>query len=182
MARVTHIRSGGQAGADCDVAPLRADELGAAAELMAASWKAAYRGILEQRYLDDLSTMRWGDNLLSRYADSQHCALVLKLAGRIIGTSWFGPSATEGYLQDGEIAALYLLPEFIGSGYGHPLMQATLDGLRGLGYSHAVLDVLMGNERAIAFYRGLGFVVVNDDRCIEIDGATYPTIIMRLPL
>jgi ribosomal protein S18 acetylase RimI-like enzyme len=100
----------------------------------------------------------------------------------VIGTVWYGRSTTEGYLDDGEIAALYLLPAYIGSGYGHPLMEFTLVHLTQLGYSHVILDVFSANTRAIRFYESFGLVTVKDDASFEVGDRYYPFHLMRKPL
>jgi GNAT superfamily N-acetyltransferase len=52
----------------------------------------------------------------------------------------------------GEVAAIYLVPEVWGKGYGRALMTAALSALKDSGFSSATLWVLEGNARARRFY------------------------------
>ena len=60
-------------------------------------------------------------------------------------------------MNSGEIAAIYLLPEYWGEGYGGNLMNFSLDFLSGAGYESIAIWVLEENNRAINFYKKYGF-------------------------
>jgi ribosomal protein S18 acetylase RimI-like enzyme len=168
---------------DYEIVPVTEEDIREVAALTAASWKSAYRGIIDGTYLDALGEgQRWIDILPARLKDPKRHAVALKRNDVAIGTSWYGLSTTEGYPDDGEITALYLLPEHIGSGYGHPLMEYTLGSLAELGYTYAVLDVFTANERALRFYHSFGFKIIQCDMPMEIGDRAYPAHIMRRKL
>ena len=96
----------------------------------------------------------------------------------IIGTSVFGRSFTEGYLEDGEISAIYLNHAYIGKGYGHALFTKIEQVLTAKGYSHFVLDVLSANTRAASFYEKHGYKKV-DDRSVTLGRHDYPRMVFR---
>ena len=96
-----------------------------------ASWQGAYRGLLPDSLLDNLSAARrevfWEKELV----ENQHNVLVFIQAGRVVGFTNFGPSRDEGADQakTGEIFAIYFTPETWGSGCGTELAEAALAAL-----------------------------------------------------
>jgi GNAT superfamily N-acetyltransferase len=146
-----------------------------ACEVITQSWKSAYRGIIDQNYLDSLTVDSW----LEQETPGRFVAL--KLAERIIGASCYGRSRIEEFPDDGELMLLYVLPEFIGTGYGHPLLEYVETALAREGYANLVLDVFTNNAHAIRFYTGHGWRIAHDDKRIEIGGTNYPYLIMRKP-
>jgi ribosomal protein S18 acetylase RimI-like enzyme len=161
------------------IQPATEDDFDEVAALFATSWRATYRGIVDQEYLDSLSADQWRGRLHKLPDNPLSHLLVAKQDGVIIGASWFGRSTTEGYPDDGEITALYLLPGFIGKGYGHSLIARTEEALLELGYRYIVLDAFVGNDRAIRFYHQHGFKVVQEATTVEIANRDYPVLIMR---
>lgn len=117
------------------------------------SWKYAYRGIIPQAYLDSIPQGHWADA-----ADREgRCSLILLEEGRIVGTSCVSRSRFEELPDWGEIISIYLLPEYIGKGFGHALLCAALDELRQMGFRSVFLWVLKENTRARCFYERAGF-------------------------
>lgn len=53
--------------------------------------------------------------------------------------------------------SLYLLPEYIGRGYGGPLLEAAVETLAEQGFRDVLLWVLEENRRARRFYEKHGF-------------------------
>ncbi len=122
------------------------------------SWRYAYRGIIPQSYLDSIPEGRWA----SRLTDPGLKALVCIDHGRFVGTSSFGKSRSEQFADQGEIISLYLLPAYMGKGYGKLLLQSAILGSQELGYDTVFLWVLKENLRARQFYERSGFVQTND--------------------
>lgn len=117
------------------------------------SWKYAYEGILPQDYLDSIPAGHWCKALDT----SGWNTLVMVENGTIIGTSSFCASRFEDYADYGEIVSIYLLPEYIGKGYGSRLFSASVNELLKLGYHKLFLWVLEDNSRARRFYELQGF-------------------------
>lgn len=128
------------------------------------SWKSAYKGIIPQAYLDSIPKGRWVANLDN---PSWHTLLCVE-DGRPVGTSSFCASRFDDYPGWGEMISIYLLPEYIGKGYGRRLFSEAVDALRGLGYTELFLWVLEENLRARRFYERAGFSPTEDylDDCI----------------
>ena len=117
------------------------------------SWKYAYRGIVPQEFLDDLPESRW----VEKIGTPGWYNMVCIENGEYIGTSSFGRSRFEEYPDSGEVITIYLLPEYMGKGYGSKLMDAVMNELRKQGYKEVFLWVLEDNIRARRFYENFGF-------------------------
>ena len=127
------------------------DEIKGKAYVHWKSWQEAYPGIVDQKYLDELTlekceeiAYRWLENLI-----------IAKDGERIIGFVGYGKYRNDELLQTGEIFAIYLLEEYYGQGIGYQLMQAGLSQLKE--YPQVAVWVLKENKRAIHFYERCGF-------------------------
>ncbi len=137
------------------------------------SWQVAYRGLLPDQLLDELSVpareQSWREVLAGPAGEHAPAVTVAVRAGTIAGfCAVVMPSRDDdaaGGVAAGvaEIAALYVDPPAWRSGAGRALMQAALAALRAAGWREVTLWVLAANQRARAFYAASGF---------EPDGAT----------
>lgn len=118
------------------------------------SWKFAYRDMIPQNYLDSIPAGRWADRIHSTGQSN----LVLIENGMMIGTASFGKSRWKKYIDYGEIISIYLLPDFIGKGYGRLLIHKCVEELNQCGYHKVLLWVLAENGRARKFYEKTGFI------------------------
>lgn len=130
------------------------------------SWKSAYKGIIPQSYLDSIPAGRWVTGIRQH---EQNC-LVLIENGTIIGTSRISKSRWEAYSDYGEIISIYLLPEYVGKGYGRALMDRAVEELKQAGYRHLLLWVLEENHRARRFYETYGFTLSEEKLTQNIGG------------
>ena len=129
------------------------DDLNEISRIYAESWKFAYRNIIPQSYLVSISEDSWVEYLAGPGRDS----LVLLENEKYIGTASYGQSRTAEFLNFGEIISIYLLPEYIGRGYGKFLFKAAVSELSKLRYHDVFLWVLEENTCARAFYEKNGF-------------------------
>ena len=123
-----------------------------------ASWRATYRGMVPDGYLDRLSVeereARWREALVG----GSQCVLVAEGGDGVIGFASFGPSRDADAGADvGEIPAIYVEPSAIGTRVGRALFEAATSALREAGYRRATLWVLEANERARRFYERAGW-------------------------
>ncbi len=122
-----------------------ADDAAAIARLHVRAWEAAYRGLIPDAVLAELSVerteARW------RMTLSSDGTLVAERDGELVG---FLLQTHQG--RSGEIASIYVDPPRWRTGIGGALMTAALDLLRERGCDAATLWVLAGNDRARAFY------------------------------
>lgn len=138
------------------------DEIKGKAYVHWKSWQEAYPGIVDQKYLDNLSlekcesiAYRWPDNLI-----------IAKDKARVIGFVGFGKYRNDELDNTGEIYAIYLLEEYYGQGIGYKMMQEGLAQLRD--YSQIAVWVLKENKRAIQFYEKCGFRIDGREEQIEL--------------
>jgi GNAT superfamily N-acetyltransferase len=143
------------------IRPARPEDARAIAEVHVASWRHAYRGLLPDDYLDRLSVDERERTRREHLEDrsSGWGTLVVDDAGRVVGFSTYGPSRDEDATSaTGEVPAIYLDPDVIGTGVGRELLAETIFALRAAGFTHASLWVLEGNVRARRFYEKAGWV------------------------
>lgn len=133
----------------------KTDDLLAISRIYEESWKAAYKDIVPQSYLDEIPEGKWASNLEQEGVHS----LVLIENDIFIGTSSYSKSRISEFEGYGEIISIYLLPEYIGKGYGKRLLRVAMAELKKLGYRDVYLWVLEENHRARSFYEkeGLAF-------------------------
>lgn len=125
------------------------------------SWRFAYKHIIPQSYLDSIPVGRWAPHLRKEGMYT----LVMLEKDSVIGTSSYCESRFPEFSGMGEIVSIYLLPEYMGKGYGRLLLQAAVEELKKSGYREIFLWVLEENHRARAFYEKNGFV--QSDRYLE---------------
>lgn len=121
------------------------------------SWRYAYKDIIPQNYLESIPAGCW----VTKLDKEGRNTLVLIEKDAYIGTSSYGKSRFPDFDGFGEIVSIYLLPEYMGEGYGKELLEATVDALVKLGYRDIFLWVLEENYRARKFYEKAGFVQSN---------------------
>jgi GNAT superfamily N-acetyltransferase len=146
----------------------------AIAEVHVCTWQVAYRHAFPAEVLQGLSVdereERWRDHLGGRVA-----AWIAEAGGKVVGFVSVGPSRTEE--DEGELYAIYVLPEAWGSGAASGLMAAAKDWFAEEGYATAMLWVLADNPRARRFYEREGWRVdgerIDTIRGVEVEEALY---------
>jgi RimJ/RimL family protein N-acetyltransferase len=127
-------------------------------------WQAAYRGILPDPTLEDLSIDRVEEAWKRRLEERGDQVLVYDREGQVIGFTAFGATRDED--EDaaivGEMYQLYLDPGEWRKGYGTALTRAVLKAMHSEGFAEVTLWVLRENKRGRGFYETLG---------LELDGA-----------
>lgn len=124
-------------------------------------WQAAYRGLMPQTYLDGMSVAADAERRRSWFGrrSPEVVDLVAESAGEVVGWASVGPARDPDVapgaeeLPDprptaGELFALYVAPERIGTGVGRALLAAGTDRARQSGYRALYLWVVRGNARA----------------------------------
>jgi ribosomal protein S18 acetylase RimI-like enzyme len=125
-----------------------------------ASWKAAYRGLLPDQLLDNLSVTHGQERMSNDLATPapRSDVFVATRHHAVAGFAWIGPRRCAAPAEhDGELYSIYLHPDHWGHGIGQRLHSTALARLHELGFTAATLWVLNGNERAINFYHRTGW-------------------------
>lgn len=129
------------------------------AEAHVAAWRCAYRNLLPDTVLDNLSVERGTNVWKERLTQGTRQGLVFEQDGGILGFVTYAASRDDDADPErvGEIRAIYLHPRAWRKGYGSALAEAAMEVLKDQGFSEVTLWVLEGNERGRAFYAALGF-------------------------
>ena len=117
------------------------------------SWQVAYRGLLSGGYLDALKP----EDRAKRYTFSSHdprapYTLVALMEGVICGFATTLPARDADAVGRGELAGLYVDPDWWDCGVGCVLIAAAREHLTEQGFQVATLWVLDSNARAQRFY------------------------------
>ncbi|MBW7477101.1 GNAT family N-acetyltransferase [Paenibacillus oenotherae] len=134
----------------------------------AESYRSAYRGIMPQHFLDQITADKQEIYYEQALRAGKEQIGLLLLSGRIIGYITVDGGKEEdmdasGY---GEIRGLYLLEDSRGKGLGKLLLDWGINRLRESGYSDAFLWVLAKNTSARSFYERAGFQFDGKERAI----------------
>jgi GNAT superfamily N-acetyltransferase len=144
------------------------------------SWQAIYQGLFPQEYLHSLDPVQrsqgWQHYFEGRPHDRQSL-LVADIAGSVVGFVLVGPSRDEDAVGDGELRAIYLLPDRWGQGLSRDLVAAALTALGGFGFPQATLWVLDRNQRARRFYTAAGWS--HDGTAKQDDSFGFPITEVR---
>jgi len=158
-----------------------ASDATAIARIHVASWRAAYRGLLPDKVLDDLDdTQRraqWAANIASSSTDT----IVHNSKHGIVGFASFGSTRDKDDhpTRVGEIQAIYVDPDEWSKGIGQSLCKRVSAELSALSYEQITLWVLKGNQRACRFYQLAGFILDGKTK-IETIGVPLEAIRYRM--
>jgi GNAT superfamily N-acetyltransferase len=138
------------------------DDSAAIATLHTRATQWTYRGLMPDAHLDGLSPRV--DSWRAQLGDDARHVLVADDGARLLGFATSGPSEDATLGTDcGELYAIYLEPDVVGTGIGRALFAAAVEDLRARKFTRAILWVLEGNARARRFYEAAGW---------SADGAT----------
>ncbi|TDU91464.1 ribosomal protein S18 acetylase RimI-like enzyme [Kribbella voronezhensis] len=138
------------------VRPAQPNDLYGAAVARVASWRGAFTGLVPQDFLDAMDPAKIAAGWAESITAGRSRLYVAAAGDRIVGYSGMGP-AREGPADAGELYALFVHPDWWGTGAGRLLTDAAITDLRGEGCTEVWLWVLEANARARAFYRRYGF-------------------------
>lgn len=143
---------------DLEIVKATTSDSSAIAQILVKSWQAAYRGIMSDEVLDNLS-LQQREEVWRKHLNSGGEAYLLRLSGETVGVIEVCKfrDSIEGFSGWGEIPVIYLLPESYGSGLGSELMRFALALLTERGEGNIGIWVLEKNTRAIHFYKKHGF-------------------------
>jgi GNAT superfamily N-acetyltransferase len=150
----------------------RPEDAAAIADVNVRSWRAAYRGLMPDSFLNALSVeedrARWERAIGESGARARPLLVVQDAGGAVVGYAVVGADVDDA--SRGLLFLMYVGPECWGTGAGHALMEAVVERLRALGFERAVLWVLEANARARAFYQRQGWVADGGRTTSTYDG------------
>ena len=129
------------------------------ADVHVRSWQEAYRGLLPESLLANLSIERRAAGWHRNLADSgAHTFVSVDIDGRITGFASLGVCRDADATSDtAELTAIYVDPRDWEGGYGRALVEAVLEATRNERYRRLTLWVLKSNRRGRHFYEKMGF-------------------------
>lgn len=155
------------------IRPATPDDAHAVAAVRVASWRATYRGVVPDSYLDAMTPEESRDGWRAVAAGEIAGAelLVCDIGGAVVGFACYGAARPPELGYGGELYATYYLPEAMGKGYGTQTVAQVVRGLVRMGHTDMILWVMEANARGRRFYDGIGGAAVPGARqSFEIDG------------
>ncbi len=139
------------------------------------TWLNTYKGLVSDNYLFSLNyhdrAKRWKKIIEKK----EHILLVsINDKEEIIGYAYGGINRGTEVLYDGELYAIYLLPNYQKKQVGKKLFHAFVSKLKEKGFSSMIIWVLKGNS-AYQFYEKQGGIKQKTKK-IEVDGVLYDEI------
>ena len=134
------------------VRPATARDAAAIAEIHVATWQAAYRDVMPEDYLNQMTLEKrqayWREAI--EYSEPQ--LLVATDGDQLVGFVGYDRSRDAKTRSTvGEIWAIYVAPAHWGKGVGLALWDGARDGLKEEGCTQVTIWVLLRNERALEF-------------------------------
>jgi len=162
-----------------EIRPAEPEDARGIAEVHVASWRWAYREIVDEAALEGLSVDA-REEIWRSWFDSHEARGSLLVAvdrDTVVGFAGGGESRDDDAIPDtAEVRTIYLLETAAGSGVGRALLAALVDALRADGYERATLWALEGNERTLRFYEAAGWRADGARKGYEIGGTDYPVV------
>ncbi|MGI5140238.1 MULTISPECIES: N-acetyltransferase family protein [unclassified Streptomyces] len=156
-----------------EVRAMELSDIDAVSAVRVSGWRAAYAGIVPQSYLDAMSVKEDAAQRREWFkaAGNQVENLVATDVGTVTGWAAMGLRLGDpDGGATGELYALYVRPDRIGTGMGRRLMEAVRSLADELGFRRLELWVLADNVRALRFYERAGFSPDGAERVEEYDG------------
>jgi ribosomal protein S18 acetylase RimI-like enzyme len=146
------------------------------------TWRAAYEHVFGAERLGAIDLEgreeRWRQRLAE--PDLRQAIFVAEDVGSVVGFASCGESRDAR--DEGELYAIYALPEAWGSGAGTALMAAALEALRASDFVEASLWVLEDNPRARRFYEREGWNHDGETREEDVLGIPVREVRYRITL
>lgn len=156
----------------------RPHDAGALSDLQVRAWQRAYRGLMPDGYLDELSA----DDRIGMWREiladppRRSAQLLAWEPDRILGFVLVGGEELDADAARGQVYALYVDPGHWRRGTGRRLMAAGCGYLRDTGFDEAVLWVHEHNVAARAFYAALGWTADGAAQREDVFGVDVPEV------
>jgi GNAT superfamily N-acetyltransferase len=155
----------------------QAGDAAALGEIHVRTWQSAYEHVFGAERLARMSAARRTEQWRRWLAEGVDAWVFEEEDGSVVGFVWVGDSReAEG---EGELFAIYVLPDSWGSGAGRELMAVGRDALRAA-YPTSILWVLEDNPRARRFYEREGWELDGGRKEDELLGTTVVEVRYRL--
>jgi len=153
---------------------VRIEDLEAVSTIQVRSWQTAYRGVIDDKYLDNMDIE---SKIEKRKKDfNQYGFIVAELNSEVVGFCRFDYYNTPKEDDvDCELNALYVKPEMKRNGIGKKLMQYVINEFKSLKKRRMILWCLKENLSGRAFYEAMGGKS-SENKIMEFGGKEYEVI------
>ena len=151
------------------IAKLTGADIKQQAQVHAAAFCRAYRGILPDSFLAHF-TVEKREAFFSKEFEKYKDTYTIKDGEKLAGFSTIGSCRDDEFTPGqkvGEVWGIYIHPDYQGKGYGSKLFGYVVTELKKRGYQTVKLWVLDANRQARAFYEKKGFFPDGADK--ELD-------------
>ena len=161
--------------------------------MQAASWRAAFAGLVPESVLAELTsaealsqfTQRWHQAIIAPPTSKHRVHVAVDKPGEpgITGFAASGPATDEDLWPgtDGELYELHVLPSADGEGHGGRLLNAVADTFAEDGLSTGYTWALAGDEHRIGFLEEAGWAPDGSRASLDM-GAKVPVVRLHTQL
>jgi len=140
-------------------------------QIHAKSWQQAYKNIIPDSVLDNITTVKRVARFEKAMSDSGEENYLFLLDNKEIGFTSIGKSRDDDLSKDtGEIRGIYLEPDHWRKGYGSKLLNWAEAELKSRSYKSIALWVLKDNHQARKFYEKHDYLKEGRSDIITIGG------------
>lgn len=142
----------------------------------AESWKTTYRGVIDQTFLETLTTEKQlprAKRLVESF-DIDCIVVYERDTSNVIGFACFGKNREKNVDADSELQAIYLLEQFQGFWAGKILLDEGVRILLNRSSKRMMVSVFEANKTARSFYEKQGGKWIGSDH-VDLAGTRYPT-------
>ena len=155
---------------------LTKDDVRGAAEIKANGWKTAYKGIIDQTYLNSLSVDDNEKKFENNIGDSNFIVAIEgdKVVGfcKFMNNNSFSPDIE---YVDCELSAIYVHPDYKGNGIGTKMFEYVLNEFNSENKTTMILWCLKDNINSIKFYERMGGKI-QEIRKVKIGDIEYDEV------
>jgi ribosomal protein S18 acetylase RimI-like enzyme len=141
------------------VRPATLQDASAIAKVRVDSWRATYRGMIPDTYLDAMSledSVTLWERILSAPEGSNRSVFVAETQTGVIGFAAGMMLDEEKFGMNAELTGIYLQPQAQRAGVGRRMLRAVAEECAARGASGMLVWVISGNQGARKFYEKLG--------------------------
>lgn len=142
---------------------VKKEDLRAVSEIVVRGWQTAFRGIIDDEYLDNLSIEERYQRRLKDYKENGF--IVAELDNEVVGFCRYTLEnlySKEMPEIDGEICAIYVKPELKRNGIGRELFKYVFSEFKKNGNKKIILWCFKENYPSRAFYEKMGGVLCGE--------------------
>lgn len=158
------------------VRKVKLNDLRDVVNIQVSGWQTAYRGIVDDNYLDNMNVEEKLDKRKRDYLDSGF--IVAEINGEVVGFCRFIDSniySSDISIADCELMALYVKPDRKRNGIGKKLIEYVKEYFKSIGKTKMVLWCLKDNEPSKIFYEKMGGKIIRE-RPITIGNKEYAEV------